>query len=113
MYRATIQIDNINPYARLFTCWLGARPGADLRTYARHGYFGAMRTQIDHGIFDFCGAPVLTSELLLESEQVREHLLDTARDIGRRLFASTAHLPASRTDALPPAECQSATPATR
>jgi NAD(P)H dehydrogenase (quinone) len=26
--------------------------GADMRTYARHGYFGAMKTQIDHGIFD-------------------------------------------------------------
>lgn len=35
--------------------------GADERTYARHGYFGAMKTQINHGIFDFCGAPVRTS----------------------------------------------------
>src|SRR5688500_14453335 len=40
--------------------------GADWRTYARHGYFGAMRTQIDHGIFDYCGARVVRSELLLE-----------------------------------------------
>ncbi len=39
--------------------------GADQRTYARRGYFGAMRLQIDQGIFDFCGAPVLTSELLV------------------------------------------------
>lgn len=36
--------------------------GADERTYARHGYFGAMKTQIHHGIFDFCGAHVHTSE---------------------------------------------------
>ncbi|TIT39773.1 MAG: NAD(P)H-dependent oxidoreductase, partial [Mesorhizobium sp.] len=42
--------------------------GANLRTYARHGYFGAMKTQIDHGIFDYCGASVVTSELLLGSE---------------------------------------------
>lgn len=68
--------------------------GSDLRTYARHGYFGAMKTQIDHGIFDFCGAPVLTSELLLESEQGRARLLDAARAIGRGLFASTARLAA-------------------
>lgn len=59
--------------------------GADLRTYARHGYFGAMRTQIDHGIFDYCGAPVVTSELLPGSD-AQVHL-DTARTIGSKLFA--------------------------
>jgi NAD(P)H dehydrogenase (quinone) len=59
--------------------------GADMRTYARHGYFGAMRTQIDHGIFDYCGAPVLTSELLVPLPQMSEHL-DTARAIGAKLF---------------------------
>lgn len=61
--------------------------GADLRTYARHGYFGAMKTQIDHGIFDYCGARVMTSELLLESEtpDLSSHLM-AAREIGRRLF---------------------------
>ena len=52
-------------------------------TYARHGYFGAMKTQIDHGIFDYCGAPVVTSELLLESEQGRGNQLAAARAIGR------------------------------
>ena len=61
--------------------------GADLRTYARHGYFGAMKTQIDHGIFDYCGASVVTSELLLESEmQDPTSHLDAARAIGRTLF---------------------------
>ena len=34
--------------------------GADRRTYDRHGYGEAMKVQIDHGIFDYCGAPVLT-----------------------------------------------------
>ncbi|MEI5678764.1 NAD(P)H-dependent oxidoreductase [Mesorhizobium sp. CGMCC 1.15528] len=61
--------------------------GANLRTYARHGYFGAMKTQIDHGIFDYCGARVVTSELLLPSEtQDMSSHLDTARAIGRNLF---------------------------
>jgi NAD(P)H dehydrogenase (quinone) len=45
--------------------YLVAVGGADVRTYARHGYFGAMKTQIDHGIFDYCGARVIRSELLL------------------------------------------------
>lgn len=61
--------------------------GASMRTYARHGYFGAMKTQIDHGIFDYCGACVVTSELLLESETQRpaSHL-EAARAIGGNLF---------------------------
>jgi NAD(P)H dehydrogenase (quinone) len=65
--------------------------GADLRTYARHGYFGAMKTQIDHGIFDYCGARVMTSELLLESEtqDLNTHLI-AARDIGRGLFTASS-----------------------
>jgi NAD(P)H dehydrogenase (quinone) len=61
--------------------------GADLRTYARHGYFGAMKTQIDHGIFDYCGARIVTSELLVDSgaQDPASHL-EAARAIGRKLF---------------------------
>ncbi len=61
--------------------------GAGMRTYARHGYFGAMRTQIDHGIFEYCGARVLTSELLVPagSDDAGRHL-DTAFGLGRSLF---------------------------
>lgn len=69
---------------------LVALGGADLRTYARHGYFGAMRTQIDHGIFDYCGAPVATTELMVDTdpgETAAAHL-DTAHALGRRLFAT-------------------------
>ena len=66
---------------------LVAIAGADARTYARHGYFGAMKTQIDHGIFDYCGARVVTSELLLDSQaQDQASSLDAARAIGRDLF---------------------------
>jgi NAD(P)H dehydrogenase (quinone) len=61
--------------------------GASMRTYARHGYFGAMRTQIDHGIFDYCGAKVVASELLLTPETSdTSELLDAARSIGGRIF---------------------------
>ncbi|AVO58524.1 NAD(P)H-dependent oxidoreductase [Pseudomonas chlororaphis] len=62
--------------------------GADAGTYGRHGYEAAMKAQIDHGIFDYCGARVLTSELLLESESQDPALhLRTARSIGRDLFS--------------------------
>lgn len=61
--------------------------GANLRTYARHGYFGAMRTQIDHGIFDYCGARVVRSELLLPpADGDWTTLLRSAQKMGRSLF---------------------------
>ena len=67
--------------------------GADAATYARHGYAEAMKTQIDHGIFDYCGAQVVTSELLLESEiQDPTVYLDAAKSLGRELFAASRHL---------------------
>jgi NAD(P)H dehydrogenase (quinone) len=60
---------------------------ADESAFERHGYAKAMRTQIDHGIFDYCGAKVLTSELMLESESgTAQAHLNTARAIGQRLF---------------------------
>ena len=61
--------------------------GADARTYERHGYFSAIKTQIDHGIFDYCGAPVVTSELLLDSDagKAAGHI-DVAHGIGLDIF---------------------------
>ncbi|HEX8661055.1 MAG TPA: NAD(P)H-dependent oxidoreductase [Brevundimonas sp.] len=64
------------------TVHLVAVGGAGLRTYARHGYFGAMKLQIDHGVFDYCGATVATSELM--ADPVPEAALEHARAIGRR-----------------------------
>jgi NAD(P)H dehydrogenase (quinone) len=61
--------------------------GASASTYERRGYRDAMKTQIDHGIFDYCGAPVLTSELLLGSEAADVVLhLETVHSVGRHLF---------------------------
>lgn len=66
---------------------LVALGGADQRTYARHGYFGAMKTQIDHGIFGYCGAEVVRSELLLPSDaQFPTAHLEAAHRMGRGLF---------------------------
>lgn len=60
--------------------------GADAGTYARHGYFGAMRTQIDHGIFDYVGARVVRHELLLESHgESQQANLDAAYKLGHSL----------------------------
>lgn len=63
--------------------------GADQRTYARHGYFGSMKNQIDHGIFSYCGARRINSELLLPSDHnfPAAHL-DAAYLHGTKIFAS-------------------------
>jgi NAD(P)H dehydrogenase (quinone) len=72
--------------------------GADAQTYVRHGYADAMKTQIDHGIFDYCGARVVTSDLLLPSQtQGPATHLETARAIGHGLF--TASGPRAATEA--------------
>lgn len=69
---------------------LVALGGADMRTYARHGYFGSMKNQIDHGIFDYCGARVATSELLLQSDaNFPSSHFSTAHNIGVRIFPQT------------------------
>jgi len=63
--------------------------GADEGVFERHGYANAMRTQIDHGIFDYCGAKVLTSELLLDSESgAAEQHLEAVAKLGRQLFVA-------------------------
>ncbi|WP_323160199.1 NAD(P)H-dependent oxidoreductase [Pseudomonas fluorescens] len=66
---------------------LVALGGADARTYERHGYGAAMKAQIDHGIFDYCGATVTGSALLLESESGDPAIqLQAARELGQGLF---------------------------
>lgn len=65
--------------------------GATMRTYERHGYLSAMKTQIEHGIFDYCGAPVVTSKLLLPVPEMSDHL-GTARALGGKVFSADASL---------------------
>lgn len=63
--------------------------GADAGSFSRHGYDTAMKTQIDYGIFEYCGARVVTSELLLDSEVQEPQIhLKAARALGRNLYKS-------------------------
>ncbi|MFV9670363.1 NAD(P)H-dependent oxidoreductase [Pantoea sp. KXB25] len=62
---------------------------ADTRTYLRRGYFASMRNQIEQGIFGYCGAPVVTSELLLTGDEgYPESHYRLARQLGQQLFPS-------------------------
>ena len=70
---------------RVHLVGLGA---SSAQAYARHRYDEAIKTQIEHGIFDYCGAQVVSSNLLHESESgTAEAHLDKAAHIGRSLFA--------------------------
>ncbi|EMI48453.1 NAD(P)H oxidoreductase [Stenotrophomonas maltophilia AU12-09] len=60
--------------------------GADAAMVERRGYDAAMRTQIDMGIFDYCGARVLSSHLLLDADTgAADAHLQTALAIGRKI----------------------------
>ncbi|WP_020178815.1 NAD(P)H-dependent oxidoreductase [Methylopila sp. M107] len=59
---------------------------ADEDLYRRRDYAAAMRTQIDVGIFDYCGAPLLSSDRLLPGEGTfPETALERAGEIGREI----------------------------
>ncbi len=45
-----------------------ALAGTDPGTYQRHGYTESMRTGIEHGIFEYCGARVASSHFLYDTE---------------------------------------------
>lgn len=71
--------------------------GSTRRTYERYGYDEAMRTQLDVGIFAYCGMTDVESHLIYDVEgdhnaAIREDGLDHAQAIGRR-FASGARQP--------------------
>ena len=59
---------------------------ADEGVYQRHGYAESMRIQIDHGMFDYCGAPVLSSTLLVpDGAPYPASALEKAGEIGRQI----------------------------
>lgn len=64
--------------------------GAGAEMIERRGYGAAMKTQIDMGIFDYCGATVRSSNLLLDADsgQAQAHL-QTAAAIGRTIGTPT------------------------
>lgn len=61
--------------------------GANHATYEKHGYRQAYHAQIAHGIFDYCGAPVITNEtLFLPDLSTPEAAIAQAKAIGARVF---------------------------
>lgn len=70
---------------KVYLVGLGA---ASEKTYTKHRFFESMETQIAHGIFDYCGAPVMASEWLLPSQLPRpEDYLTAASETGQKIAA--------------------------
>lgn len=66
---------------------LVALGAAGQKTYDKHGFTAAFQTQTAHGIFDYCGATVASSQLLLLPElETAEAYLEAARQSGKTIF---------------------------
>lgn len=66
---------------------LVALGAASRQTYDKHGFTDAFNAQIVHGIFDYCGATVASSQMLLLPDlQTAEAHLEAGRQLGRKMF---------------------------
>ena len=66
---------------------LVALGAASQQTYDKHGFTDAFNAQIVHGIFDYCGATVASSQMLLLPDlQTTEAHLEAGRHLGRKMF---------------------------
>ncbi|MGY4274024.1 NAD(P)H-dependent oxidoreductase [Streptomyces sp. M18.1] len=65
--------------------------GADSGAYERHGYESALRTQIEHGIIDYCGSRRGSTAFIYESDQLTADT--TARHVDRavRTISEAVH----------------------
>ena len=61
--------------------------GTEAAAFDKRGYRQAMATQIETGIFDYCGAPIAQSRIIFGSEtrDAAEHFA-AARSFGRNVF---------------------------
>ncbi|HAT1610628.1 TPA: NAD(P)H-dependent oxidoreductase [Raoultella planticola] len=70
-------------HLRVHLVALGA---ASQKTYDKHGFTDAFNAQIVHGIFDYCGATVASSQILLLPDlETAEAHLEAGRKVGRAI----------------------------
>ncbi|MBD9731535.1 NAD(P)H-dependent oxidoreductase [Streptomyces sp. H28] len=71
----------LQPKLQALTTHLLPIAGDDSSAYERHGYEEALRTQIEHGIVDYCGSRRGATAFIHESEQASAEA--TARSVDR------------------------------
>lgn len=87
-YSAT---SGLRPRLQALTTHLLPIAGDDSGSYERHGYEEALRTQIEHGIVDYCGSRRGATAFIHESEQASSEA--TARSVDRavRIISEAIH----------------------
>ena len=86
-YEETADGDVVKKLGRL-RVHLVALGAASQQTYDKHGFTDAFNAQIVHGIFDYCGATVASSQMLLLPDlKTAEAHLEAGRQLGRKMFA--------------------------
>ncbi len=71
----------LRPKLQNLTTHLLPIAGADSGAYERHGYESALRTQIEHGVIDYCGSRRGPTAFIYESDQLTAET--TARHVDR------------------------------
>ncbi|MEU9585581.1 NAD(P)H-dependent oxidoreductase [Streptomyces werraensis] len=81
----------LRPKLQALTTHLLPIAGGDSGAYERHGYEEALRTQIEHGIVDYCGSRRGATVFVYESEQPSSEA--TARSVDRavRIISGAIH----------------------
>jgi NAD(P)H dehydrogenase (quinone) len=81
----------LRPKLQELTTHLLPIAGDDSGAYERHGYEAALRTQIEHGIIDYCGSRRGATAFIYESEQGSSEA--TAQNVDRavRIVSEAIH----------------------
>ncbi|GGY18129.1 NAD(P)H-dependent oxidoreductase [Streptomyces minutiscleroticus] len=81
----------LQPKLQNLTTHLVPIAGGDSGAYERHGYEKALRTQIEHGIIDYCGSRRGSTAFIYESEQLSPQSTEQSVDRAVRTVSEAIH----------------------
>jgi NAD(P)H dehydrogenase (quinone) len=81
----------LRPKLQALTTHLLPIAGDDSGAYERHGYAEALRTQIEHGIVDYCGSRRGATAFVYESEQASSEATAQSVDRAVRIVSGAIH----------------------
>lgn len=86
----------LRPKLQALTTHLVPIAGDDSGAYERHGYDAAIRTQIEHGIVDYCGSRRGATAFIYESEQDPSAATLRSVDQAVRIISGAIHAHSTR-----------------
>ena len=86
----------LRPKLQALTTHLVPIAGDDSGAYERHGYEAAIRTQIEHGIVDYCGSRRGATAFIYESEQDSSAATLRSVDQAVRIISGAIHAHSTR-----------------